>query len=168
MSAELFIASQIFSLENLLGKVAMSTLNDRAAAEPCSESVGNLDRCADECHVGAIDMSRPRDRPRDTTPSEGAEHADDRGSDRAGFVARLHVILRQWPSADRLARAVGVSPSAFRKWLRGEAEPSRERLVALADAAGVDIGWLAKGEGQEPIFRPAAPTRTWLGDGITG
>jgi phage repressor protein C with HTH and peptisase S24 domain len=60
--------------------------------------------------------------------------------------------LRHWPSADRLARAVGVSPSAFRKWLRGEAEPSRERLVALADAASVNIGWLAKGEGPEPQF----------------
>ncbi len=100
-------------------------------------------------------MSRPRDRPRDTPPSESPGHADERGGDRAGFVARLHVILRHWPSADRLARAVGVSPSAFRKWLRGEAEPSRERLVALADAAGVGIAWLAKGEGPEPHFPPS-------------
>jgi transcriptional regulator with XRE-family HTH domain len=70
-------------------------------------------------------------------------------------MGRLQIILRHWPSADRLARAMGVSPSAFRKWLRGEAEPSRERLVALADAAHVSIGWLAKGEGPEPRF--AAP-----------
>jgi phage repressor protein C with HTH and peptisase S24 domain len=62
------------------------------------------------------------------------------------------MILRQWPSADRLARAMGVSPSAFRKWLKGEAEPSRERLVALATAAKVGIGWLATGEGPEPDF----------------
>jgi phage repressor protein C with HTH and peptisase S24 domain len=45
---------------------------------------------------------------------------------------------------------MGVSPSAFRKWLRGEAEPSRERLVALAEAASVSVGWLARGEGPEP------------------
>ena len=70
--------------------------------------------------------------------------------ERGAFIARLHAILRHWPSADRLARATGVSPSAFRKWLRGEAEPSRERLVALAQAAGVSVGWLASGEGQEP------------------
>ncbi len=108
-------------------------------------------------------MPRPRDRPGDATPSESPEHADDRGGDRAGFVARLHVILRHWPSADRLARAVGVSPSAFRKWLRGEAEPSRERLVALADAAGVSIAWLAKGEGPEPHFPASSANAHLLG-----
>jgi phage repressor protein C with HTH and peptisase S24 domain len=74
------------------------------------------------------------------------------GADRSAFVARLHTILRHWPSADRLARAMGVSPSAFRKWLKGEAEPSRERLVALAEAAQVSIAWLAQGEGAEPKF----------------
>jgi phage repressor protein C with HTH and peptisase S24 domain len=74
------------------------------------------------------------------------------GSDRSAFVSRLRLILRHWPSADRLARAMGVSPSAFRKWLKGEAEPSRERLVALAEVAQVSIGWLARGEGPEPTF----------------
>ncbi len=76
-----------------------------------------------------------------------------RSNDRHAFAARLRLILQHWPSADRLARAVGVSPSAFRKWLKGEAEPSRERLVALADAAGVGIAWLASGEGPEPRLR---------------
>jgi phage repressor protein C with HTH and peptisase S24 domain len=47
---------------------------------------------------------------------------------------------------------MGVSPSAFRKWLKGEAEPSRERLIALANAAKVRIGWLATGEGPAPEF----------------
>ena len=80
--------------------------------------------------------------------------------ERGAFIARLHAILRHWPSADRLARTTGVSPSAFRKWLRGEAEPSRERLVALARAAGVSIGWLAGGEGQEPrLVAPSGPLR---------
>jgi len=73
--------------------------------------------------------------------------------DRGGFITRLKALVRHWPSADRLARATGVSPSAFRKWLRGEAEPSRERLVALAQAAGVSVGWLAGGEGPEPRLR---------------
>lgn len=93
---------------------------------------------------------------------ERQSRAGDRGRDRTEFVGRLQIILRHWPSADRLARAVGVSPSAFRKWLKGEAEPSRERLVALADAAGVGIAWLAKGEGPEPRLRDmrGANTRT--------
>jgi phage repressor protein C with HTH and peptisase S24 domain len=74
-------------------------------------------------------------------------------TDQNSFVARLQSIVRHWPSTDRLARATGVSPSAFRKWLRGEAEPSRERLVALAQAAGVSTGWLANGEGPEPSLQ---------------
>ncbi len=75
-----------------------------------------------------------------------------RGAERAAFVARLQLIVNHWRSADRLARAMGVSPSAFRKWLKGEAEPSRERLVALAETAGVAIAWLARGEGPPPRF----------------
>jgi phage repressor protein C with HTH and peptisase S24 domain len=80
------------------------------------------------------------------------------GSERAAFIGRLQSILKHWPSADRLARATGVSPSAFRKWLRGEAEPSRERLVALANASGVPVGWLASGDGPEPRFQSAVTT----------
>src|ERR1700761_431864 len=76
------------------------------------------------------------------------------GADKSAFVDRLKTILAHWPSADRLARAMGVSPSAFRKWLKGEAEPSRERLVALARAAGVGVAWLAEGEGPTPAFEP--------------
>jgi phage repressor protein C with HTH and peptisase S24 domain len=82
------------------------------------------------------------------------------GADRAAFIGRLQTILTHWPSADRLARVTGVSPSAFRKWLRGEAEPSRERLVALANASGVPVGWLASGDGPEPRFQGAGPTRS--------
>lgn len=74
------------------------------------------------------------------------------GADKAAFVERLQIILQHWSSADRLARAIGVSPSAFRKWLKGEAEPSRERLVALAHTAGVGVAWLAEGEGPAPVF----------------
>ncbi len=86
-----------------------------------------------------------------------------RSSDKSAFVERLQTILSHWPSADRLARAMGVSPSAFRKWLKGEAEPSRERLVALAHAAGVGIGWLAEGEGPAPTFESAQTGRHRLG-----
>jgi len=93
--------------------------------------------------------------------SEGdGDRRTGRGADQATFVSRLHAILRHWPSADRLARAAGVSPSAFRKWLRGEAEPSRERLVALAEAAEVAVGWLAGGEGPEPRLQSVGKSRS--------
>jgi phage repressor protein C with HTH and peptisase S24 domain len=81
------------------------------------------------------------------------------GATKSAFVDRLQTILSHWPSADRLARAMGVSPSAFRKWLKGEAEPSRERLVALAHAAGVGIAWLAEGEGPTPEFETVNGSR---------
>lgn len=81
------------------------------------------------------------------------------GAEKAAFVSRLHAILAHWPSADRLARAMGVSPSAFRKWLKGEAEPSRERLVSLARTAGVGVAWLAEGQGPAPAFEQVANSR---------
>lgn len=81
------------------------------------------------------------------------------GADKTAFVDRLRTILTHWPSVDRLARAVGVSPSAFRKWLRGEAEPSRERLIALARTAGVGVAWLAEGVGPKPVFGPQGSGR---------
>jgi phage repressor protein C with HTH and peptisase S24 domain len=81
------------------------------------------------------------------------------GAEKSAFVERLQTILAHWPSADRLARAMGVSPSAFRKWLKGEAEPSRERLIALAHAAGVGVAWLAEGEGPMPAFEPVSGSR---------
>jgi phage repressor protein C with HTH and peptisase S24 domain len=95
--------------------------------------------------------------------------ANTQGAERAAFTARLQLILQHWPSADRLARAMSVSPSAFRKWLRGEAEPSRERLVALAEAAKVGIAWLATGEGPAPHFEQSAGGgRARSGDGDPG
>jgi phage repressor protein C with HTH and peptisase S24 domain len=58
---------------------------------------------------------------------------------------------------------MGVSPSALRKWLKGEAEPSRERLIALARATGVGVAWLAEGEGPEPVFESASANRRRTG-----
>ncbi|MBW4022915.1 MAG: helix-turn-helix transcriptional regulator [Proteobacteria bacterium] len=85
-----------------------------------------------------------------SVPTKRKPQSQTAGAEQAGFVARLKLVVAQWPSADRLARATGVSPSAFRKWLKGEAEPSRDRLVALAGTAGVSVAWLAQGEGPEP------------------
>src|ERR1700722_15667808 len=78
------------------------------------------------------------------------------GADQAGFAARRRLILEHCPSAGRRAKATGVSPSAFRKWLKGVAEPSRDRLVALAEAAGVNVSWLAQGKGTEPDLQGLA------------
>jgi phage repressor protein C with HTH and peptisase S24 domain len=95
----------------------------------------------------------------DKTIEAGQRSALGTGAEKRAFVERLQTILTHWPSADRLARSMGVSPSAFRKWLKGEAEPSRERLVALARASGVSVAWLAEGEGPEPVFDAVSGNR---------
>ena len=106
-------------------------------------------------------MSGDRQRSRQSEPERTDPSGTPITGERAAFIARLQAILRHWPSADRLARATGVSPSAFRKWLRGEAEPNRERLIALGQAAGVNVGWLVSGDGPEPRLRATAgPSRT--------
>jgi len=88
-----------------------------------------------------------------------ASSTGDRGGERQSFVGRLQFVLDHWPSADKLAKAAGVSPSALRKWLRGEAEPSRERLIAFADATGVEIAWLVRGEGEQPLLEDVSSRR---------
>jgi transcriptional regulator with XRE-family HTH domain len=46
-----------------------------------------------------------------------------------------------------MSRKCGLSRGVIHKYLKGESEPSRPRLVALARAAGVRVEWLATGEG---------------------
>ena len=67
--------------------------------------------------------------------------------DRAGFVARLNEAIRSFGSANGLANAAGVSEGALRKWATGTSEPTRDRLVAIARAAAVNVAWLATGNG---------------------
>lgn len=56
-----------------------------------------------------------------------------------------------------MAKKAGVSTSVLSKWRRGESEPTRTSLVAMARAAGVSVEWLATGEG-DPDQGAAAPT----------
>src|SRR5580700_675348 len=138
----------ILSTEPENTKCFVRRLNEPNESGLCPESVETL---------GSSSQMSRRSEPEKTSSTVLSPTAE-----RAAFISRLQAILRQWPSADRLARATGVSPSAFRKWLRGEAEPSRERLVALAQAAGVGVGWLAGGEGPEPRLHGLAETQAAL------
>ncbi|WP_193746555.1 helix-turn-helix transcriptional regulator [Ruegeria sp. ANG-R] len=60
-------------------------------------------------------------------------------------VSRV-IDLAGGPSAT--SDATGLSRRVIDKYRNGDSDPSRERLVALAKAGGVDIGWLASGEGE--------------------
>jgi phage repressor protein C with HTH and peptisase S24 domain len=66
-----------------------------------------------------------------------------------GFPGRLREVVGQIGSIQKLADASGISSRTISDYLSGESEPSRERLVALAEAGQVSVGWLATG--REPI-----------------
>lgn len=63
------------------------------------------------------------------------------------FQERVRYLVRIVGSIDRLAKLAGLSPRIIAKYLAGQADPSRERLVALAEAAQVNVLWLATGLG---------------------
>ncbi|MDH5511174.1 MAG: helix-turn-helix domain-containing protein, partial [Nitrospinota bacterium] len=62
------------------------------------------------------------------------------------FKERLKIIIGK-TSLRVIAQRAGISESAIRKWLKGETEPALGNLVALAQLAGVNVEWLATGDG---------------------
>lgn len=81
------------------------------------------------------------------------------------FQARIATLAELAGSAQVLADRAGLSRRVVGKYLAGESDPSRERLVALADAVGVNVSWLAAGRGpmrdsdrpQEAVASPTIP-----------
>jgi transcriptional regulator with XRE-family HTH domain len=64
------------------------------------------------------------------------------------FLERLKLCAKKVGSAYALSRKAGLTPSTMMRYFRGS-NPTRENLVAIADAAGVDVGWLASGRGTQ-------------------
>lgn len=65
-----------------------------------------------------------------------------------------------------LAKALGVSGEAARKWLSGESIPAMDNAVRLAVLSGTDVDWLLTGRLSNPTPPPrpasAAPDLTAL------
>jgi transcriptional regulator with XRE-family HTH domain len=72
-----------------------------------------------------------------------------------GFAARLRQVLKAYGSASALAKAIGRSEGAVRKWLRGESEPNVTDLRAVCEMTRTRIEWLASGQG--PREGPGLP-----------
>jgi len=88
------------------------------------------------------------------------------------FPERIKELISRAGNVSKLSRLCGSSESVIRKWRSGDAEPSRSRLLALADSMSVSIEWLVAGRGpiepqsqqpQEPA--PQAPALGQSGDG---
>ena len=85
-----------------------------------------------------------------TTPDDG-----NKGD--AVFVARVRQIIELVGGISALARRCQLSRGVIYKYLNGESEPSRPRLIAMAKAAGVSLECLATGAGamqEEPVVLP--------------
>ena len=77
------------------------------------------------------------------------------------FPDRIKLLIKRAGNVSKLSRLCGSSESVIRKWRNGDAEPSRSRLLALADSMSVSIEWLVAGRGsmearaQGPILEVA-------------
>lgn len=83
-----------------------------------------------------------------TPASEDARNVrlKDEKSD-AEFSARISRLCEVVGGYSAMARLIDSSDSAVGKWCRGETDPSRSFIIAIARACGITVQWLATGEG---------------------
>lgn len=67
------------------------------------------------------------------------------------FPDRLRICAERVGNQALLAKKAGISKPTMGDYLANKSDPSRTRLVAIAEAANVSVEWLATGEG--PIER---------------
>lgn len=62
------------------------------------------------------------------------------------FKKRMQIIADKVGGQAELARLTGITTVTINSYVLGKSDPSRERLILLAKAAGESVGWLAAGE----------------------
>ena len=77
------------------------------------------------------------------------------GKDGKQFCERLAELLPNRGDVPQLAAKTGVSVTTVRQWVRGEAVPGLDNLLATANALGVSVGWLSTGEGEKASEFPS-------------
>ncbi len=63
------------------------------------------------------------------------------------FGIRVGIVAERVGGQAELSRRTGISTVSINSYIKGEADPSRERLISMAEAAGVSLFWFATGEG---------------------
>lgn len=86
-------------------------------------------------------------------------------SEAGSFAVRVQMLVDMCGGIMELARRSALSHQVIRKYMRGISDPSRERLVALARAASVELDWLATGQGSPFNQRVHRPEMTGATDG---
>ena len=64
-----------------------------------------------------------------------------------GFADRLQMLIDEGETQQSFALRIGTSLSNLKKWLSGEGMPRLDNAMAISDATGASIHWLATGEG---------------------
>ncbi|QSB02678.1 helix-turn-helix transcriptional regulator [Methylomonas sp. EFPC1] len=77
-------------------------------------------------------------------------------SDTELFASRVSLLVDMAGGNSEFARKCDVSEGVVRKWKNGESDPSRTRLVTIANAMNVSVNWLATGE--DPMCQPDSVT----------
>jgi SAM-dependent methyltransferase/transcriptional regulator with XRE-family HTH domain len=62
---------------------------------------------------------------------------------------RLTACAKQAGGKRALAKRVGLSEAQLFRYLRGESEPTASKLIAIAEAAGLDAAWVLTGDGNK-------------------
>ena len=64
------------------------------------------------------------------------------------FKARMAKVLEILNgNVSEIGRKAGIAPTSAKRWVSGESDPQMSNLVKLANGTGVNIAWLAAGEG---------------------
>ena len=75
--------------------------------------------------------------------------------DPAAFPARLEALIGAM-SVRAFARKAGVSDTFLRQCLAGRTEPTRTKLLAIAEAGGTTVEWVATGRSEPAAHPPVA------------
>jgi transcriptional regulator with XRE-family HTH domain len=70
------------------------------------------------------------------------------------FSDRISCLVEQFGSQERLGELCGISGVMIGKYASGKSEPTREKLLAIAEGARVNILWLMTGEGPMAVDDP--------------
>lgn len=79
------------------------------------------------------------------------------------FRERITMLIERVGGPTELAKRTGLSRAVIDKYKNGESDPSRTRLLALAEAGEVSLEWLAGGDGdidtETKVFRASNAIR---------
>jgi phage repressor protein C with HTH and peptisase S24 domain len=81
-------------------------------------------------------------------PKSGSVKAEPSYREQGRFSVRIQKLAIAVGGPKQLSERSGLSRAVIGKYLSGKSDPSRQRLVKLANAAGVSIRWLVTGEGE--------------------